>query len=242
MNYFVIIVILLVCIITTIFLVKESYTSKKTSIIISIIASIIGILSTILSSYISNIYNKTFDNLIIDENNVDKDQTNISINGNINNNIIENSNDTIFTYDIFGSNYYSLDELNYFSLSKNYDDTKILDSETKFIFYNHFESKDDNVVTLSYFLDRKCNMFEGKIHISDNMDTPETFTSSIDIYLDESLAFSSDNLNNTSNDIYVSIVLTDASMLTFSINTKMIDSKEDISRTISLIDTKLSLK
>lgn len=196
------------------FLVRESYTSekgKKISLVITLTSVIVTIISIFFSNaFLNNVQNITIDNSI----------------GDINEIIIEKEQ------------FITFDGLPCFVLSKNFDDTQINDINSEFIFYNHPENEDSyNTLTFSFALKQKYNYFSSRIGIKDNINN-ENLKTTIQIYADDLLIYSSDDLYNNSLPLYIDLDLSDISILSFTITTNMIDTDKDIYRTVSFSETK----
>lgn len=214
MNYLIILFVLVLCIIITLFLVKESYTSQKRTKV-SIVISIISIIITFLSILFSNTF---LDNAYYVNDN--------SINFNNNNDIVATQNQFV-----------TFDGLYCFILSKNFDDTKINNSNSEFIFYNHPDNKGNkNTLKFSFDLHQKYNFFSSCISINDNTDNTN-LKSNIQIYADDFLIFSSEDLYENSLPLYIDLDLSNITILSFTISTDMINTNDELFRTIKFSDT-----
>jgi len=212
MKFILIIFVLILCILITLFLVRESYTSeksKKVSLMITLMSVIVTVISTLFSNSLSNnVQNINIGNSIVDRDEmiINKEQF-ITFNG-----------------------------LPCFILSKNFEDTIINNINSEFIFYNHPENEGSvNTLTFSFDLNQKYNYFSSCIGIKDNINN-ENLKTVIQIHADDLLVYSSGDLCSNSLPLYIDLDLSDISILSFSVNTNMIDADSELYRTITFSD------
>lgn len=249
MNYTVIILISIVCTIVTLFLIKESFTSKK-RIIFAIMSTLATCTTLVISFSIvfisfkqkeKELEYKTIElqnNISILEKEIQEYQERIDILSNLQ---INSSNqiDTSQTNEKF----IIFDNVSCKTISKNFNDTEIDNTNTKFVFYNHPENLNEfNTLSFSFMLDNKYNIFSTCINVTDNVTIENTQATSIQIFADEELIYSSEELDNFSMPLYLDLDINNVRNLSFSISTNMIDTDKDIFRTISFSETKFELK
>ena len=239
MNFYIIIIVFFLCSIITLFLIKESYTSKK-RIVISIISVFVGIISTVFSIYITfTDFKKEEEYLLyhLDNLNTEIDDINSVINKinidlydmNTNSNI--NNLDNISSSDNLLINW---EEINSSMISMNFSDTEIDNSGTKFIFHNHPEDEGAyNTLNFSFILNQKYNYFSCCVNIDDNIDNENLQATKIRLFANDEIIYSSEELYNSSLPIYIYLDLSNVSTLSFSIKTNMIATDDEIIRTVS---------
>lgn len=131
----------------------------------------------------------------------------------------------------------TFDGLPCFIISKNFDDTKVNNSASEFIFYNHPNNENDhNTLRFSFNFEQKYEFFSSCITTKDSINNTNMQTT-IQIYADDLLIYSSADLNGASLPFYISLSLRDISILTFIIDTCMINTNEELFRTITFSDT-----
>ncbi len=243
MNYMVVILVTLLCTIVTLFLIKESFTFKK-RVIFNILLGISIILILFFSIYgiyydFKNRENILKNNNISLQDEIDylkENETNLKQE-------IERLQGELFydfnnpQFSVANHNVIIFNKLCSNIISKNFNDTKIINSSNEFVFYNHPEkANEQNTLTFSFSLNQEYTFFSTCINIKDNIDTIETPATSIQIFIDENLIYDSKNLYNFSLPLYIDLNLNDTSMLYFSISTTMINTENEFYRTVSFSD------
>lgn len=249
MIYSVIFLIAIICTIVTLFLIKESFSSRRRNffILMSILSICLTLFASSYTVFISfkekekelttktselqNDINKLKQELQYSQEKLDKYQ---NILGDLSeNSLVENNTNQPI------KNFFAFDNVSCNTISRNFNDTEINNINTEFVFYNHPENLNVlNTLTFSFMLDKKYNFFSTCISVTDNIIVDSTQATSIQIFADENLIYSSENFYNSSMPLYLNLNLNNVTKLSFSINTNMIDTDEDIFRTVSFSETK----
>lgn len=244
MIYPVIILLTIICTIVTLFLIKESFSSKKRIIFIAltILATFLILFSSLFTVFISlkekekELENKTIE---LQNNKIELEKK------------LKASKDKLEEYDkIFGSppkenttqvndEFIIFDNVSCSVISKNFNDTEIDNTNTEFTFYNHPENiNNSNTLTFSFILNTEYNIFSTCIKLRDNITIEDSQTTSIQIFADEKMIYSSEKLQTDSMPLYLNLNLNNVTKLSFSISTNMLDIDKNIFRTISFSETR----
>lgn len=238
MNLFIIGVILLLCILITGFLTKDTFASRKTNILFTII--------TVLISSLFTIWGVKFSSL----NNISERKTDIraqnapipKVDEPTGSPYIKMPKDYLDEDNVLADispkkNAIIFDSLKNSSVNTDLEDIKIINntdekSSTFVLSSDFFDIETNNNIKFSFRLNKKYKKFKCYLKVEDYTEQEMTQPTRIIIYTNKKLIFESENIYSISEPLYINLNITNASKLSFSINTYADDIESDFYRII----------